>query len=283
VGSEGIARRESLRAFLMSRRARISPAQAGLPAGSRRRAPGLRREEVALLAGVSVSWYQWLEQGRDISVSPQVLDAVARVLRLDPVERRHVYTLAGLNPPPAAPGPQPGYCEGLQRLIEAWEPHPAAMLDAYWNNVAWNESARLVLGMGSAHRNCLVGFFRNEEFRRRTHAWQRVAPTVVAAFRAAVSDRLDDAELQGVVRELREASPEFAELWDRQDVQAAGVLVHEVEHPVLGALSFETSQLQVPARPDLTVMLYNPLHGTDTAEKLSWLAAVPSSGTTGAV
>lgn len=277
VSAEEAGRRRELRNFLMSRRARISPAEAGLPAAGRRRTPGLRREEVAVLAGVGPSWYQWLEQGRDINVSPRVLDAVARVLCLDDVERRHLYTLAGLNPPLPGPARTVAYCEGLQRLIDAWGPNPATMLDPYWNHVAWNESARLALGMTGADRNCLVGFFRDRAFRSRVRAWEELAPTVVAAFRAAVSERPGDEGFRAVIRELTRTSPEFAELWARQEVRAAGVLVNEVEHPVVGTMRFEASQLRMPARPDLTVVLYNPAPHTDTADKVRWLLDAPAA------
>lgn len=119
-----LQRRRDLREFLMTRRARVTPAEAGLPdGGARRRTPGLRREEVAVLAGVGVSWYQWLEQGRDITVSPQVLDAVSRVLRLNDAERRHLYVLAGLNPPLPSAAAAP-VSDGLRRLIDAWMPFP---------------------------------------------------------------------------------------------------------------------------------------------------------------
>lgn len=276
-------RRSELSDFLRNRRGRITPVEAGLPTGGRRRTPGLRREEVAVLAGVGPSWYQWLEQGRDIVVSPQVLDSVARVLRLDDTERRYLYSLAGLNPPLPEAAPEVTYCDGLQRLIEAWAPHPATMLDRYWNHVAWNESARLALGMPDADRNCLVGFFRHERFRRgesRARSWERIAPTVVAAFRAAAAERPDDVGFREVIDELLRTSPEFAELWSRQDVQELGVVVNEVQHPVVGTLSFESTQLRVPARPHLTVVLYNPLKGTDTSEKVEWLlsAHVARSG-----
>ncbi|WP_189650738.1 helix-turn-helix transcriptional regulator [Nonomuraea spiralis] len=266
----GEGRRRDLRDFLVSRRARVSPASAGLPAGVRRRTPGLRREEVAVLAGVSPGWYQWLEQGREINVSAQVLDAVARVLRLDEAERRHLYTLAGLNPPPPTGHPH-AYCDGLQRLIEAWDPKPATMLDASWNHVAWNESARLALDMAQAERNCLVGFFHDPRFRCRERAWQDLAPTVVAAFRAAAAEQPRDHDIHDVVSTLGATSPEFARLWARQDVQAAGIWINEVDHPVVGTLTFESSQMRLPARPDLTMVLYNPLPSTDTADKIAWL------------
>ncbi|MFE9775781.1 helix-turn-helix transcriptional regulator [Streptomyces sp. NPDC005931] len=266
--------RPELRDFLRNRRARVTPADAGLPTGGRRRTPGLRREEVAVLAGVGLSWYQWLEQGRDIAVSPRVLDSVARVLRLDDTERRHLYALAGVNPPLPDAAPRVAYCAGLQRLIEAWAPRPATMLDRYWNHVAWNESASLALGMPGADRNCLVGFFRHDRFRQggaRARAWERIAPTVVAAFRASAAERPDDEGFREVIDELLRTSPEFAQLWKRQDVKELGVVVNEVQHPLVGMLSFESTQLRLPARPDLTVVLYNPVDGTGTSEKVEWL------------
>ncbi|MEU0600385.1 helix-turn-helix transcriptional regulator [Streptomyces sp. NPDC006393] len=264
----------------MSRRARISPAAVGLPETAGRRTPGLRREEVAVLAGIAPSWYQWLEQGREINVSSQVLDAVARVLGLDDVERRHLYALAGLNPPLQESKPAVVHCEGLQRLIEAWGPNPATMLDSCWNTVARNESARLVFGTDRPERNCLVAFFRDPVFRERAEAWERAAPAVVAAFRAATALQPDDEGVRRVVRELRRDSPDFDRLWARQDVGAAGVVVNEVEHPVVGTLTFESSQLRMPARPDLTVVLYNPVPGTETAKRLRRLLSSDAGGRT---
>src|SRR3954469_8672311 len=117
-------RSSEMRAFLRSRRARVTPADVGMPAGEGRRTPGLRREEVAVLAGVGVSWYTWLEQGRDINVSADVLDAIARVLRLEPAEREHLYLLADLNPPQAAPS-EGRVPDAVRRLLEGWLPRPA--------------------------------------------------------------------------------------------------------------------------------------------------------------
>ncbi|GCD45897.1 transcriptional regulator [Streptomyces paromomycinus] len=272
-------RRQELRDFLMSRRARVSPADAGLPDGGRRRTPGLRREEVAVLAGVGASWYQWLEQGRDITVSPQVLDSVARVLRLSDTERRHLYVLAGLNPP-LRQDPDPAVldmCEGLQRLIDAWMPFPAHILDPYWNNVAYNEAARLVLNHGheGVDMNCVIAFFTDPVYRARAASWERNAPVVVAQYRAAWSNRPGDEGYESVVRELSAASEEFAELWARGDVQDGGQIHKELEHPLVGTLLFETTQLRVPARPDLTIVLHNPRRSaeTDTAAKLEWLTS----------
>ncbi|MER5182142.1 helix-turn-helix transcriptional regulator [Streptomyces sp. NPDC002896] len=259
----------------MSRRARVSPADAGLPdGGARRRTPGLRREEVAVLAGVGASWYQWLEQGRDISVSPQVLDSVARVLKLTSAERRHLYVLAGLNPPPpeTAEADQ-DMCEGLHRLIDAWMPYPAHIMDGYWNCVMYNDAAAMVLGMRpETSQNCLITFFTDPIYRARSKSWEQNAHQVVAQFRAACSECPDDDGFQAVVAEAKAASPEFTELWERRDIAPGGQLAKELEHPVAGTLFFESTQLRVPARPDLTIVLHTPQPDTETAAKLERLA-----------
>lgn len=269
-------RRAELREFLMSRRARISPAEAGLPdGGARRRTPGLRREEVAVLAGVGVSWYQWLEQGRDITVSGQVLDSVSRVLKLTSAERRHLYVLAGLNPPAlqVAPGDR-DMCDGLRRLIEAWMPFPAHIMDTYWNTVMYNDAAALVFGMSQETvQNCLIAFFTDPIYRERSPQWDRNACDVVAQFRAACSEHPGDDGFRAVVAEMLELSPEFAVLWKRRDIRPGGQLQKQVRHPVVGALHVESTQLRVPARPDLSIVLHTPLPGTDTAEKLEWLTS----------
>ncbi|WP_435612675.1 helix-turn-helix transcriptional regulator [Streptomyces sp. bgisy159] len=269
-------RRSELREFLRSRRARVTPAEAGLPDGAgRRRTPGLRREEVAVLAGVGASWYQWLEQGRDISVSPQVLDAVARVLRLSNAERRHLYVLAGLNPPvpEVAPEQRQARCEGLRRLIDTWMPYPAHIMDAYYHCVMYNEAAGAVLGMRpEITQNCLVDFFTDPMYRSRSHSWERNARTVVAQFRAVAGARPDDGGYRALVAELRSKSPEFAAMWEARDIEDAGQIRKELDHPLVGLLVVESTALRVPARPDLTIVLHTPLDEANTAAKLEWLA-----------
>jgi transcriptional regulator with XRE-family HTH domain len=265
-----------LREFLMSRRARVSPAEAGLPdGGARRRTPGLRREEVAVLAGVGVSWYQWLEQGRDITVSPQVLDSVARVLRLSPAERRHLYVLAALNPPALEAAPEDrDMCHGLRRLIDAWMPFPAHIMDQYWNTVMYNDAAAIVMGMRpEIVQNCLIAFFTDPLYRSRSTRWEEIAPKVVAQFRSACSECPDDEGFRAVVEEAKEVSPEFAELWERRDILPGGQNRKEMEHPLVGTLVVEATQLRVPARPDLVIVMHTPLPEADTAEKLEWLVS----------
>ncbi|MEV7208797.1 MULTISPECIES: helix-turn-helix transcriptional regulator [unclassified Streptomyces] len=269
-------RRSELRKFLMSRRARVSPAEVGLPdGGARRRTPGLRREEVAVLAGVGASWYQWLEQGRDISVSPQVLDAVGRVLRLSNAERRHLYVLAGMNPPAAEVEPaRRDMCEGLRRLIDTWMPYPAHIMDRYYNCVMYNDAAAMVLGMRPETTwNCIVDFFTDPLYRSRARSWERNARTVVAQFRATCAANPDDEGFQQVLADLKEASAEFAALWEERDIEDAGQIRKELDHPLVGLLSLESTALQVPARPDLTIVLHTPLDEANTAAKLEWLAS----------
>jgi transcriptional regulator with XRE-family HTH domain len=268
-------RRAELRGFLMSRRARITPQQAGFPVGGgRRRTPGLRREEVAVLAGVGVSWYQWLEQGRDITVSGHVLDAIGRVLELNDAELRHLYALAGLNPPlPAAAGHESPIDESLVRLLDSWLPNPGHILDPYWNMVGMNSSARLVFHYTDPNVNCLVMFFTNEIHRARYADWSAIAPRVVAQFRAEMTARPEDPGYRRVVEELIELSPEFGELWSRRDIEPGGVTLKTLTHPSVGELHFESTMLQLPDRPDLRMVLHNPRPGTDTAVRLARLLA----------
>ncbi|CAM5677820.1 Transcriptional regulator OS=Streptomyces fumanus OX=67302 GN=GCM10018772_03190 PE=4 SV=1 [Streptomyces fumanus] len=270
-------RRAELREFLMSRRARVSPAEAGLPeGGGRRRTPGLRREEVAVLAGVGASWYQWLEQGRDIAVSPQVLDAVARVLRLSNAERRHLYVLAGLNPPvPEVEPAKRHMCDGLRRLIDTWMPYPAHIMDAYYDCVMYNDAAAMVLGMRpGTTQNCIVDFFTDPLYRSRSKSWERNARAVVAQFRAACAAAPGDDGYRQVLQRLeREAGEEFTRLWAEGDIEDAGQIRKELDHPLVGLLCVESTALKVPARPDLTIVLHTPLDEANTAAKLEWLAS----------
>jgi hypothetical protein len=199
---------------------------------------------------------------------------VARVLRLNSAERRHLYVLAGLNPP--APEVDPAnqdMCAGLRRLIDAWMPFPAHIMDAYWNTVIYNDAAAAVLGLRPGLvQNCLIAFFTDPVYRSRAARWQELAPQVVAQFRAACSERGEDEGFQAVVAEAKAASAEFAELWERRDIAPGGQLHKELAHPLVGELAFESTQLRVPARPDLVIVLHTPRADTGTAEKLEWLA-----------
>ncbi|GAA0253220.1 helix-turn-helix transcriptional regulator [Cryptosporangium japonicum] len=266
-------RRAELREFLRSRRARVTPADVGLPDTGRRRTPGLRREELAMLAGVGVSWYTWLEQGRDIRVSDAVLDAIGAVLRLDAAERDHLFRLAGLVAPPRVERPAPLSPE-LLRLLDAWAPRPAYVRDRHWNFVAVNETARRVFGYGGADDNCLVALFTDARFRAVQRGWSANAAASAAAFRADAARYPGDGEFDAIAARLSAASPEFAALWARHDVVEYTAGVKEIEHPDAGLLVFEATVLPVPGRPGHHLVLHNARPGTGTAERLEALRSL---------
>ncbi|WP_280492441.1 helix-turn-helix transcriptional regulator [Nocardia asiatica] len=272
--TSALHRRAQLRDFLRTRRARLTPEDIGLPAGGRRRTPGLRREEVAMLAGVGVSWYTWLEQGRDITVSAEVLDAIGAALRLSGPERTHLYLLAGLNPPPSGSTGDAEITPQLRRLLDAWEPRPAVLRDRSWNLLGVNDSARTVFGFTDADHNCLISFFTNARYRGMHAEWSAIAPAVVAAFRADAAHYPGDPEFDRVIGELTAVSAEFAELWARHDVDAAGQAVKAVHHPEAGDLLFDTTTLAVADHPDWFLVLYNPQPGTETARRVDGLMRI---------
>ncbi|GAA0947619.1 MULTISPECIES: helix-turn-helix transcriptional regulator [Streptomyces violaceusniger group] len=264
-------RRTELREFLRSRRARVSPADVGMPDGGRRRTPGLRREEVAVLAGVGVSWYTWLEQGRDIKVSEQVLDAIARALLLGSAERAHLYRLAGLNPPQTPSAPSAAPSPEVRRLLDAWSPRPGYVRDRHWNFTAVNDAARVVFGYGDSDHNCLVSFFTNARYRVLHRNWAETATDVAAAFRADAARYPDDPEFGRIAADLAADSPEFAELWARHDVAEHTSAVKAVDHPDAGTMIFDATLLPLPEHPGHHLILHNPRPGTDTQQRLEAL------------
>ncbi|MFC0623614.1 helix-turn-helix transcriptional regulator [Kribbella deserti] len=266
-------RRDELRDFLRSRRARLTPEDVGMATVGRRRTPGLRREEVAVLAGVGVSWYTWLEQGRDINVSAEVLDAISRALRLSDPERSHLYVLAGLNPPRPV-SREATVTPELRQLLDAWSPRPAMLLDNYWNLLAINDAARLIFGYDDADHNCLVSFFTNPRYRVMHSEWASIAPGVVAAFRADAAHAPDDPEFARVISELSAISPEFVAHWARHDVGDHSQSTKAVKHPEVGDLIFDRTTLVVADRPDWRLELYNPRPGTESLVRLEQLAQV---------
>jgi hypothetical protein len=275
VASPDARRRAELRDFLIGRRALISPEDLGMPAGARRRTPGLRREEVAVLAGVGVSWYQWLEQGRDITVSSQVLDAVGRVLKLSEPELAHLYSLAGLTPPPLRTSPVRGEdcCLALRRMIDAWLPNPGHIVDRYWNITAMNISAQLVFGYDMVGTNCMIDFFENTQYERGYRDSDSLARRLVGQFRGEMTNHPGDPVFAGIVERLLRTSPRFIELWNLHEVHAAGTSTKIFVHPKVGELHFESTQLRVPEWPDLTVVMHTPLAETDTRARLEKLTS----------
>src|SRR5438270_1294027 len=192
-GTFSKARRDELGAFLRSRRERVTPEEVGLAPGLRRRTPGLRREEVAQLAGVGVTWYTWLEQGRPINASAQVLEAVARTLRLDDSERSHLFTLAGVQDPETR---VVRVCEpALRELVEAMDPYPALLVSARYDILAWNRAEAALKGDYSSlperYRNVLWLLFTQPAWRELLVDQGDVA-YLVARFRAAMAEHIGE-------------------------------------------------------------------------------------------
>ncbi|MFC7710970.1 helix-turn-helix transcriptional regulator [Micromonospora lupini] len=271
AGAQRDRKREQLRHFLQSRRARLTPEDVGLPGGGRRRTPGLRREEVAILAGVGVSWYTWLEQGRDITVSGAVLDGVSRALQLDADERVHLYRLAGLNPPQPAVLPTPSNESTFGRLVQGWLPNPAYLLGPYWDILELNRAAEVVFGLQGSDRNCLYAFFTNPQYRKRHRYWNETAPSLVAEFRGDAARFPDDPGFLELAERLSAVSAEFKELWARHDVQRSSVGVKTIDHPGVGCMRFDVGVLQLPDQPHVRLILHTPQSGTDTQQKLELL------------
>jgi transcriptional regulator with XRE-family HTH domain len=242
-----------------------------MPDVGRRRTPGLRREEVAVIAGVGVSWYTWLEQGRDINVSEGVLDAIAQALLLSEPERRHLYLLAGLNPPETPASPDDPLTPELRRVLESWLPRPAYVLDRHWNVEAINDAARIVLGYTEAGENCLFGFFTDPRWRTALDSWPDKATRLVAQFRADAARFPEDPWFPGLAKRLAAASPEFAELWSRHDVGQFPHGVKVITNPAVGELNFEFSSLPIADRSGSRLILYNAEPGTRTWERLNRL------------
>ena len=253
----------------------MSPADVGLPPAGLRRTPGLRREEVAVLAGVGVSWYTWLEQGRDIRVSAQVLDAVAGALRLNTHEHAYLYRLAGLEPPGAGTGaadPAQPVTPEWHRILDAWLPRPAYIIDRHWGFAAVNSTACEVFGLTDDDDNCLVAFFTSSRYRAAVTHWAEAAPDIVARFRADAARHPHDRGFHRIAAELGTASPEFARLWARHDVTESANGTKAVTHPYGGDLHFEYTRLPLPDHPGHHLVLHNPTPGTGTLEWLESFA-----------
>jgi len=261
--------------YLKDRRAKLDPAALGFPP-ERRRTPGLRREEVALRANISPTWYTWLEQGRGGAPSAVVLDRIARALMLTDVEREHLFLLGLGRPPEARYRKNEGVTPRLQRVLDALEPSPALIRTATWDVVAWNRAATVMLtdygSLPPEQRNVLRFIFLDPRVRAAQYDWESVARFVVGAFRVDAARAGAAAEVEPLVDELCRLSPEFRAMWRDNDVRSHGEGVKRIRHPVLGPIAFEYSAFAVDGRPDLSMVVYNPVMPAD-AEKISSLTA----------
>lgn len=267
--------RSELANFLRIRRSQLSPIEVGLPRTARRKTAGLRREEVAHLAGVGVTWYTWLEQGRDIHVSTQVLESLAHTFRLTAAEKAHLFLLAGqalpLHPVPELEHVSPF----LSRFLEHMGTSPAYITGRRWDVLAWNRAACRVFAnfatMPVEERNIMHLIFTNEEYRRRCVDWEGVAQRALAQLRGSHSHYHDDAQLSVLILELQQRSPEFARWWSRHEVQERQEGRKEFLHPLVGSLVFEHSTFQIEDAPGLRMVVYLPAC-EETTRKLEQLA-----------
>lgn len=266
-------RHHELAEFLRNRRSRISPEQAGFPQGSRRRTPGLRRGEVAMLAGVSLEWYTYLEQGRDINVSVQVLEGLARALQLDSNERKHLFLLAHRQQPPEDIIPQAAISPNLRKFLNHLGTTPACVIDVRMNIVAWNKAFCAVFGnyelMSERERNLVWSTFTSSYFRElKGEQWMEHALHCLAQFRAGYGRYIEDPWWAEQISELNSVSQDFREMWLRHDVLNAPEGQKIIHHPALGKLAFEHISFMAVDSPDLQILINTPIETFETAEKI---------------
>ena len=267
--------------FLRTRRARLTPEDVGLPRGGRRRAPGLRRAEVAQLAAVSVDWYTWLEQGRPITVSTQVLESLVQALHLNVNEREHLFFLARQQPPPARAIEPETVSPTLQHFLDHQGLSPAFVLGRRWDYVAWNEAACVVFGdFGQAtirERNAIWQFFTSPPIRQQLVDWEGHARQLLAQFRVSCGQYPGDPRLTELIEDLMLRSPEFRAWWPDHEVFGAPEGHKTLNHPQAGCLLFEHLTFQIFDAPNLKVNVYTPLDEAETPAKLSRLLSQRSS------
>jgi transcriptional regulator with XRE-family HTH domain len=269
------SRRSELADFLRRRRESLKPDDVGLPNGGRRRTPGLRREEVAQLAGVGTTWYTWLEQGRDVRASQSVLEALAEALRMTAAEHSHLMLLGRGD----EVTPVQQRCESLdptvQRLVENLGPSPAFIIGRRWDYLAWNPAFSAVfcdpMKYPEGRRNQLWAIFADPVRRRRIDDWEDGARNALARFRADNARHLGDPDFEELIEDLRGASEEFRCWWKRHEVARSGTGRKRMHHPDAGTLWFEHAAFKVEDNPEQRLILYSPLPRCNTAEKVERL------------
>lgn len=247
--------------FLKSRRARIKPAQVGLPDTSRRRTPGLKREELAQLAGISVTWYTWLEQGRDIQVSLPVIDSLCRVLKLDDDECAYLKQLAQVQHSNSY-ALNDVVSKELQSVLDNLMHCPSTIINEKWQVLSWNDAACLLFGdfskMKSLERNILWSIFTDPQQKNHLLNWPAHAKALLGRFRIAYSNHLDDPWFIDFVELLKSKSPEFSTWWALHDIESSGLTKKSFHHPTLGILDFMVSKFEVLGHNNLKLIVHTP-------------------------
>ena len=274
--------RSELAAFLRARRGRLQPADVGLPADpvpGRRRTPGLRREEVAELSGVGLTWYTWLEQGRDIPASAQVVDALARALRLSTDEHRHLRDLAGLTPAAPSDAATAEARPRLQRLVDAVTPTIASVYDIHFDYLAWNTPYRRIrhdpATLPADRRNLLWMMFTDAENRARMTTWDRAARVLLSQFRGAAGRRPGDPRFAELVTALSEVSPQFRDWWADYPVRYFRPAKIRIVHPQAGRIALEMFQLRLEDDPGHLLVMQVPADSESRDRIAALLATAP--------
>ncbi|WP_030314844.1 helix-turn-helix domain-containing protein [Streptomyces sp. NRRL B-3229] len=269
-------RRHELAAFLRHRREHIAPEQVGLPRGRRRRTPGLRREEVAHLSAVGVTWYTWLEQARDIQVSVQVLDALARALLLDPTERSHLFQLAGaVDPTPATTCPS--ITPGLRLVLDQLGPIPGCVSNSRYDILAYNRTYGLLLcdldAVPPQDRNAMLLSYTHEEWRSSIVHLAEVQRLMAARFRAGMAGHLAEPAWKTLLKRLRTESAEFREIWDRHEVGASRPRRKEFRNRYVGRIAVDHTDLWLGPETGSRLVTYAPAD-EESRQRLEKLHAI---------
>ncbi|MFI8849167.1 helix-turn-helix transcriptional regulator [Streptomyces sp. 891-h] len=268
-----------LAAFLRSRRAGLSPEEAGMPSYGTRRVPGLRREEVAVLAGINADYYTRLEQGRERHPSAQVLDALSRALHLDDDARSHLYRLAG-QAPTAPAGRAPGQVSaGLRQLIDGYPHTPAFVLDRTLDILAGNALADALYAPFSPADNLARMAFVDPAGRTFYQDWDRAAQATVANLRQAVGFEPDNPRLRELVESLTRQSAEFARLWEGHTVRGKTHEAKRFLHPDVGPLTLGYQAFDVREAAGQQLVIYHAEPGSPSAEALHLLGSIHATRT----
>jgi transcriptional regulator with XRE-family HTH domain len=265
----------SLGGFLRDRRARLAPT----PGQRRRRTPGLRREEVASRAGVSVTWYTWLEQGRGGPPSSAVLERLASARELDPSGREILFLLAQQRPPPGKRSPVSEVAPAVQRVLDALVNSPAFIRTSSWDVVAWNAAALAVLGdyraVSVEERNILRRLFGNPALRPPSPDWEAYARAALAVFRIDVARAGGSAEAVALVEELQASSPDFRRLWAENEMHSHGSGSKHFDHPTVGPFTVEYAAFAVDGDAGLTMIVFTPSSPADAQAVETLIASRP--------